>query len=81
MAFGFGNRLVSFRNVARQGHAGEHIDTGVVSLSQVAFHFDAREAALCRPASVVWWGQCWEGPVATELLGYWKGSLNTQQLD
>lgn len=35
-AFGFGNRLVSFKNVGRQGHAGEHIDTGVVTVSHVS---------------------------------------------
>ncbi|KAL3153542.1 hypothetical protein ABBQ38_011870 [Trebouxia sp. C0009 RCD-2024] len=35
-AFGFGNRLVSFKNVGRQGQAGEHFDTGVVTISHVA---------------------------------------------
>ena len=35
-AFGFGNRLVSFKNVGRQGHVGEHIDTGVVTVSHVS---------------------------------------------
>ena len=37
VAFGFGNRLVSFKNAARQGHGGEHIETGVISLSQARF--------------------------------------------
>lgn len=36
VAFGFGNRLVSFKNVSRPGHAGEHADTGIVSLSHVS---------------------------------------------
>ena len=35
VAFGFGNRLVSFKNAARQGHGGEQIDRGIVCLSQV----------------------------------------------
>lgn len=36
VAFGFGNRLVSFKNISRQGQAGEHVDAGIVTLSHVS---------------------------------------------
>ena len=36
VAFGFGGRLVSFKNTPRQGHAGEHVDAGIVTLSHVS---------------------------------------------
>lgn len=38
VAFGFGNRLVSFKNTSRQGQAGEHVDAGIVTLSHVSTH-------------------------------------------
>ena len=43
VAFGFGNRLVSFKNVGRQGQGGEHVDTGLVTVSHVrmAHHSDS----------------------------------------
>ncbi|KAL0027638.1 hypothetical protein WJX79_004520 [Trebouxia sp. C0005] len=40
VAFGFGNRLVSFKNISRQGQAGEHVDAGIVTLSHVATEND-----------------------------------------
>ena len=36
VAFGFGNRLVSFKNVGRQGQSGEHVDAGLVTVTHVS---------------------------------------------
>ena len=51
VAFGFGGRLVSFKNTPRQGHAGEHVEAGIVTLSHVS---SGLQDPILTPTATIW---------------------------